>query len=467
VRAPRQASKTLHSVNRRLLIVATPLLVARFPELLRRLLDRGNELVFTIPADRLPEGLRDHPRASTVALPPERTGNDAEAVRAFRAAADLVRFLGPRLEVARWPKQRAFRRLTGLLGVRWTRETAEAGRALRLPAEVCAQLAAAFRELERVLPPQDGLERAISAVNADAMLVVTRCALGGVEPDALKVARRLGMPSIMLVCSWDNLSAKATLNEHPDHLLVWNETQADEACELHGVDRRRIRVVGAPSFDRFFDEIGAGRRDVRPPEQTPRIVYLGSSAKVAPHEARIFDDWIAAVRSSGDRLLEQAHVVVRPHPSAARRWHKWRPPDERVSISSPTERREVAAVSELLLSVDAAVALNTSAEIEAAIAGVPVLTFRAGRRARGQEGSLHFAYLLERNGGFVLDAHNLDEHVGLLAAVLRHGHDSAPARRFVTRFVRPAGLSHPVGPRVADTILELASREQPRRLVAL
>ena len=104
------------------------------------------------------------------------------------------------------------------------------------------------------------------------------------------------------------------------------------------------------------------------------------------------------------------------------------------------------------------IALNTSGELEAAIAGLPVVTFRAGAAAPGQEGSVHFRYLLERNGGFVIDSRNLDEHVEHLGRVLRGEHDRERQRAFVESFVRPRGLERPVSPAVVEAILERAVR---------
>jgi hypothetical protein len=254
------------------------------------------------------------------------------------------------------------------------------------------------------------------------------------------------------VWSWDNLSSKAVLHEHPDRLLVWNETQAREADELQRVPPEQVEVVGAPNFDRFFAAVdAAGDR-----RSGTTIVYLGSSTNIAPDEPALFDRWLDALRA--EPSLREAEVVVRPHPGG-NAWAAWTPPDERVSLHRPIEKVEPEALADLLARASAVVALNTSAEIEAAISGRPVLTFRGGEDAPGQEGSIHFRYLLEENGGFVLDAATLDEHVARLATVLAGTFDPCPAERFVERFVRPRGLDEPVAPIVAAVALHLVGAQ--------
>jgi hypothetical protein len=435
----------------RLLVVAPRALLGSIPGVFAELLDRDAELVFAAKTERvervrLPDGILDHPRASVVPLPLRRRGDGAAAVKLLRLTADFVRFQDPGLPGGEWPRRRVGRRLAAL-------GAPEPPQAAGLSREVHRWLTAALAGVERLLPPEPALEAAIGAVGADAVLLVSRCSFGGSEPDVIKTARRLGLPSALLVWSWDNLSSKAVLHEHPDRLLVWNEVQADEAERLHGVARETVSVVGAPNFDRFFAEVAATpARD----GGGPAILYLGSSANVAPDETRIFARWLAAVRSSDDPAVRDARVVVRPHPGEQRAWGSWTPPDPGVTLSVPGAKLEPERLSRLLADADAVVALNTSAEIEAAIAGRPVVTFRAGPDAPGQEGSLHFRYLLEEQGGFVVDAPDEAASVAPLAAALRGDYDRSRIEAFVRRFVRPHGLDRPVAPLVAAAVLELA-----------
>ena len=320
--------------------------------------------------------------------------------------------------------------------------------------EVQARVAAAVAGVERLLPPPPGLPAMLAALEADSLLLVSRCTLGGFDLDVLKAAREIGLPTTMLVWSWDNLSSKAVLSEHPDRLIVWNETagrRGDRAARDPGGTRaggrrrelRRVLRGGTAGRAR------AARQRSSPPG-LPRLVV-----ERRPREPEVFARWLAAVRASGDPALRDATVDVRPHPGS-HAWDEWTPPDERCRLRRAPAKADVRELAALLAHADAAVALNTSAEIEAAITGVPVLTFRAGEGAAGQEGSLHFTYLLEENGGFVIDAQTLEEHVEKLAAVVRGDHDPSAIRAFVERFARPGGLDLPVGPQVAAIVLEQA-----------
>src|SRR5205807_883924 len=103
------------------------------------------------------------------------------------------------------------------------------------------------------------------------------------------------------------------LHEHPDHLIVWNESHAWEARTLHGVPDDRILIRGAANFDRFFDEVAA--LPAEPDRETPTILYLGSS-KASLDEPSLFAAWLEAIRSADDALLREANVNLRPHPAS-------------------------------------------------------------------------------------------------------------------------------------------------------
>jgi len=443
----------------RILVTASPWSLTRFvPTVFGELLALGAELLFAAEpgTDPVPDELAGDSRARVVELPIVRRGAEADAVKLLRRLTDLNRFLGPDHAASSWARRRTAVRALAAAGHPDARAAAAGLAAARLPAPVHGVLTESLNELERSLPPPPALAAAVEALGADSILLVSRCSLGGTERDVLKVARALGLPATMLVWSWDNLSSKALINERPDHVLVWNERQVDEAVDLHGFPRERVEALGAPSFDRYFEELARERATPSAGDGDRRtILYLGSSKNVCKQEPDVFLRWVAAVRAAADPLVRDARVVVRPYPGGGG-WRRWRPDPPGDFTIERSRKQQPAELARLVLDADAVVALNTSAELEAALAGRPVITFRAGEEAPGQEGSVHFEYLLAQHGGFVLDSRDLDEHVENLARVLRGDVDPRPLAAVAERFVRPAGIDRPVSPLVAAAVLEHA-----------
>ena len=85
------------------------------------------------------------------------------------------------------------------------------------------------------------------------------------------------------VFSWDNLTNKGVVHELPELVLVWNDLQVDEAVELHGIPRERVRVTGASAWDHWFDWKPTASRaefchEVGLLEDKPIVLYVCSSA---------------------------------------------------------------------------------------------------------------------------------------------------------------------------------------------
>jgi hypothetical protein len=443
---------------------------------LATLSDRGHHLLLSRPdrfADvHVPGPLRKRRHVSTALYPASRTDGLAPTIRTLRAARDFARYQTPELRSAHANRRRAFERLLRSV-VGKERSLAFTGDVpdLEYGLEDWAALDGLFRDLERLVPPDERIRAFIRQHRLDAVVSVSRVNIAASETELIKAARSLGVPSGLVVYSWDNLSSKGLIHEQPDRIFVWNEVQAGEARRLHGVDPERIVVTGAARFDSVFERSpSAGRAELLAElgldPARPTVLYLGSSTFVAPREPEFVDRWVAALRASGDERVAGANVVVRRHPGTveAPAWTGWSPPAERVVVAPPVVRDRPQDLFDQLSASDAAVGLNTSAEIEAAIAGKPVLTVKAGELAPGQEGSVHFRYLLAEEGGFVETAETLDEHVAQLARTLAGDPLAEARRRFLASFVRPLGVDAPAGDALADAIEQLgADRRRVRR----
>jgi hypothetical protein len=267
------------------------------------------------------------------------------------------------------------------------------------------------------------------------------------------------------VKSWDNLSSKSLIRPVPDRLFVWNDTQRGEAETLHGIPREQIVITGAQCFDDWFDwrprprEVICGRAGLDP--ERPLVLYACCAPWTGQSEVAFVRRWAAV-------LPEGLQVLVRPHPKRPGEWLDADLSDlPGVAVypregHAPTDDETKADYFDSLHHSAALVGLNTSAMIEAAIVGRPVLTVLDPEYERVQLGTIHFRYLLEAGGGAVQVAHTLDEHAGQLRAALADGTEARRrAEAFVADFVRPRGLDRAATPIFVDEVERLAAAPAP------
>jgi len=123
--------------------------------------------------------------------------------------------------------------------------------------------------------------------------------------DAIRSARLLGVPSLVLVINWDNLSSKGAFTVKPDYIGVWGEQSAEHARRIHGIPRDRVELLGVPTFDHYF-RYPSGSEPA--PFPFRYAVFAGCFAA--------FDELTPLRRL--DELIEarslDLKVVYRPHP---------------------------------------------------------------------------------------------------------------------------------------------------------
>ena len=449
-----------------------------FSGVVAALASRGHAVRLAWPDEdvSLPEELSS-PSISVGLWEPKRGDEWAPVVGTVRRAADYLRYLEPNYEAAVKLRARAFEKLLHSLskGERmpdagWS----EIGRALTR--EERDRLLTVTRLMEEAIPSDAKHMAFIESDRPDAVLVSPLIDLGSAQTDVIKSAKALGIPTGMVLYSWDNLSTKGGLHVHPDRMFVWNELQRKEAETLHGYPIEHAIATGAPRFDDFFTlRPATDRQSFFAPlglDPTRRcLIYLASSKFVVNEsELPFIQSWVREIRRSTSETLRSCNVIVRPHPDvkswgdegevALVRWsgidgkgRVTRPIDDPRVVVLRTHYRRAQAFYDALHHSAAVVALNTSAAIEAAIVGRPVFTLLAGDdAANGQESTLHFHYLLESNGGCVSLSSGFDEHLRQLTDGLKSGDAGPRLRAFARSFVRPAGLDVPASTVLADAI---------------
>ena len=451
--------------------------VDTFETTIAALLARGHHVTLAIQERDLERDRRlaermAHDGFTVVACPEERGDRWRRSAPLIRSARDWAHYYQPPYARASKLHQRALTRLLRELGASATLDVD----ALPLSIQAGGRLRDALAQVEDSIPADPLHEEFIARHAPDVLLVTPGLHFGSGQTDFIKAARARQVPVWMLLFSWDNLSTKGALHARPDRLFVWNARQVQEAAELHGYPAERVTIVGAPRFDEFFALRSQVSRDAffAPMGLDPRrrtLLYLCSSRFIAAEETSFIRTWLAALRASAAQDVSDCNVIVRPHPDVPLdtdiptetiTWRQLpqasgflhRPFGDPQAVVLRTTYSTPQAFYECLHHADAVVALNTSAELEAGIAGRPVLTVLAtGEAADGQAHTLHFDYLLRDHGGFVRYAPHLDTHVAQLADTLATPGTADTIRAFVLQFLRPLGDA-PVAPRLANALSE-------------
>jgi hypothetical protein len=194
-------------------------------------------------------------------------------------------------------------------------------RALRAPARLLALLRvehALEERLERLLLSYQRSPQASERLEACRPdLLVTTGPFQFEQPAVVSAARRLGVPVVAMIPSWDNVSTKNRLVFRYDAYLVWSEQTKRELHHFYPSTRAvPVYVVGAPQLDPLFDDRFrltraefCASQGLRP--ELPVIVYALGSPNF------IHGEYHGALRVAeaierGD--LDGAQLLVRPHP---------------------------------------------------------------------------------------------------------------------------------------------------------
>jgi len=456
-----------------LVVMRTPGHARNFESALRLMAERGHRVHVALETEsrRAPtqwsalERLAAECPGITYGPAPRREDRWASMARPLRLSLDYLSYFHPRYEDAREFRATrarhvpvAIQRVAALPLVRTRR-----GRAL---------LGAVLGRLERALPTDPAIDAWLGECCPDLVLVTPLTELGTPQADYLRSARRLGVRAGICVYSWDNLTTGGRIRDVPEVVTVWNEYQREEAVELHGLPSARVVTTGAQAWDHWFERAPSRDRDAFCAEvglrsDRPFVLFVGSSPYVR-REVDYLTEWMARLRERGGALRD-AGILIRPHPQGAERWDGLDLSAlENVAVwpvggADPIAPEAKADYFDSIHHCAAVVGVNTTAFIESAVVGRPVLSWLAPGFRDAQEGMLHFRYLLESEGGPLTVTSSFEEHADQLAAALRREFDAERDRAWVQGFVRPHGLDESATPRLVAAIEAAAVGPVPAR----
>jgi hypothetical protein len=459
-----------------LFAMSSPEYLRFYDSTILELAQRGHDIVIAVNAVKEGKPVRldgisgEHARVSVAGLVPPRADGWEALTRALRGTQDFVRYLHPELSSAARLRARVRWQV-----LPWILQPLD--RISSLSPRTVARAMRWLAALERSIPVSPPLVRFLDDHAPDLVVVSPLVEPASDQVDLVRAAQARGTRVATLVASWDNLTNKGDLRVATDLIAVWNDTQKREAVELHRVAPEKIVVTGAQVFDRWFDRSASRTRDafcreVGLPGAKPFVLYTGSSIFIARAEAEVpfVRRWIEALRASPDPTIRDLAILVRPHPYNGRAW----PPDALSDLPDvavwpkggfdPVDEAHRAGFFDSMFHASAVVGINTSAMIEAAIVGRPVLTIEMPEFAGTQDGTLHYQYLRPQNGGFLRVADGFDAHLRQLSEVLANREAArAELTRFVETFVRPHGLARPATPILADALERYGASPAPRQ----
>jgi hypothetical protein len=129
--------------------------------------------------------------------------------------------------------------------------------------------------------------------------------------------RRLGVPMVGYVASWDHAVGKGVIWPHLERYVVQNEVMRSDLARYHEVDPARVAVTGWPQTDvyhrrRSRDAYDAILRTYGLEPARPLVVVMGNTPTNAPYEHRFVDRMITWWEQSGGR--GRFSLLFRPHP---------------------------------------------------------------------------------------------------------------------------------------------------------
>jgi CDP-glycerol glycerophosphotransferase (TagB/SpsB family) len=283
----------------------------------------------------------------------------------------------------------------------------------------------------------------------------------------LAAARRLGLPSVANVASWDHTVGKGVIPRFLDRYVVQNEAMREDLVRYHRIDTGRIAVTGWPQTDvfrrrrprRVFDALL--RRYGLDPAR-PVVAVMGNTPTNMPYEGAFVERLVRWWRESDAR--DRFSLLLRPHP----RDTDWRErfaealdePGAYVQPASYTDLEELATV---LQHVGCVVANAGTILLDALVNERPAVCVLYDEGAppgeRWAEKSIvgeHYRVL--RGSGAFVEARSFEEVTSGIERALEDPDELAEARTRVVREVVGEVDGH-AGERVVQAVLEgLAAR---------
>ena len=133
----------------------------------------------------------------------------------------------------------------------------------------------------------------------------------------LLAARRLEIPVVGYVASWDHTVGKGLVSPHVARYVVQNELMSSDLVRYHGIGPDRVVVTGWPQTDLFHEQrpraaFDAIVRRLGLDPGRPVVLVAGNTPTNAPYEGRFVERLVVWLRSMSSS--DRPQLLFRPHP---------------------------------------------------------------------------------------------------------------------------------------------------------
>lgn len=293
------------------------------------------------------------------------------------------------------------------------------------------------------------------------------------QPAVFAEAKKLSIPTIAYITSWDNVTTKNRMVFDYDAYIVWSEQTKKELEEFYPLSKKKpIYKIGAPQFDVFFQSKFYQTREEFCRAQNldptlPIIVYaIGSPNFLQEHHGAVH---LSERIFNGE--LGKVQMLVRPHPMHDKGelktfFQKYEPQvrlqesadsDKRLNERTQDEKQIVEWIN-TFRHADVVVNLSSTVTVDAAIFDKPVINLDYDPQPGQTDQELikeinhkwnHFKPIAESGGVWLVN--NTDEMVHAIKTYLKNPELHKAKRRWIAEYVC-GYLDGKCGERIAHAI---------------
>jgi hypothetical protein len=325
-----------------------------------------------------------------------------------------------------------------------------------------------LRRLERVAPADGGIKKWLRDNSPDIVVVTPTNLRKSEEIEYVKAANALGIPSVIPIHTWDNLTTKGLIHVLPGMTLVWNSKQHQEAIEIHNIPESRLLITGSVTMDKWFrdDENPISESEFRQRvglnQNEEYVLYLGSSTNITGNESALLQEFASCLSELEQDSSAKLKILARPHP--ANEFGYGEIPNDNVipwlrgRDELPDSPETFADYRASLKYASCIVGVNTTGMVDALLMDKAVISLLSDDlQTSNAANAIHFRYLTDAK---VYVIANTSIECAELALQIRNGEDPQKQFReeFVQDFIRPRGLNVNAGAIAAQAIEMFANR---------